>query len=88
MRVVSRHVCTGLSRSQHVVGRATCDESVCPYPLEAELSRCMPYPFPCCDEVTGSCFEWDGMDPSKCPNLGLRFDTWDSAEKCAEACGK
>ena len=79
--------------SQHVVARATCDDSVCPYPLGEQpdgkpVGRCNPYPFTCCDESRGVCFAWDGMDVSKCPNVGLRFIGWEAEKQCDAACSE
>ena len=71
------------------VGKALCDQSVCPYPYTGEpgSSTCMPHPFVCCDHATGSCYEWDGEGGAeKCPDAD-RHMGWNAMTECAASCG-
>jgi len=72
------------------VSKATCDQSVCPYPYTGQSgsSTCMPHPFVCCNSDTGQCYEWDGQGGAEtCPDAA-RHMGWNAMKECETACGK
>lgn len=73
-----------------IVSKATCDQSVCPYPYTGRSgsSTCMPHPFVCCNQDAGECYEWDGQGGAvSCPDA-QRHMGWNAMTECEMTCVK
>lgn len=74
--------------SCEIIAKATCDQSVCPYPYTGQpgSSTCMPHPFVCCNQTVGKCYEWDGLGGAvSCPDA-QRHMGWNALTECEHSC--